>query len=458
MAFYLSVAEIHQRLNALQTSAPALCTVTALPHQSEGSNPQSAPCLTIRKPGAGGRIKVLLVGGIHAREFAPPDALIELCEHLVSSGVGPAPAFKAKALTYGRFQKRASVLDAVSGERVFLDPTAAMPVEYPRAVVPRSVVQSVLDKLELLIVPCANPEGRAYALQPQSAAGPNFAMWRKNRRPIPGEPPCMGGLYGLDGSVGVDLNRNFDFAWSPEKHYDPTYLKINEPGSPVSIATIPCPPNGNSDAYNGADRAVPESEAEAKNIAELIRSSACRYFVDVHMFGPEIQRIWDTSENGTVNPQMNHLNTALDQRRKPGTYQEYIPRDLERATTALGDFMRRGIAKFATADPRGTSDKAYSSAYEDKTGFEAYPTTGGSTDYHSARQFSWNAATGVYSVVPPALYSYTIESGSLDQNGFHPDRNHEFPKISREIQLALWSLLAYAASGEKPKWPVKLAP
>ena len=60
-------------------------------------------------------------------------------------------------------------------------------------------LNAILDKSTLYMVPCANPDGFEYSRN-------HFAFWRKNRR--------MNG----DGSFGVDLNRNFEVGFSPNKN------------------------------------------------------------------------------------------------------------------------------------------------------------------------------------------------------------------------------------------------
>jgi len=52
------------------------------------------------------------------------------------------------------------------------------------------VLQSILSKATLYMVPCANPDGFEYSRK-------HFSFWRKNRR------------QNADGTFGVDLNRNF---------------------------------------------------------------------------------------------------------------------------------------------------------------------------------------------------------------------------------------------------------
>lgn len=59
-------------------------------------------------------------------------------------------------------------------------------------------LNSILDRTTLYIIPCANPDGYEYSRN-------HFSFWRKNRR-------CNG-----DGTFGVDLNRNFEIGFSPNK-------------------------------------------------------------------------------------------------------------------------------------------------------------------------------------------------------------------------------------------------
>jgi hypothetical protein len=61
------------------------------------------------------------------------------------------------------------------------------------------ILNEILDKTTLYMVPCANPDGFEYSRN-------HFAFWRKNRRKNP------------DGSYGVDLNRNFSVGFTPNKN------------------------------------------------------------------------------------------------------------------------------------------------------------------------------------------------------------------------------------------------
>ena len=87
-------------------------------------------------------------------------------------------------------------------------------------------LEKSLNEATLYMVPCLNPDGFEYSRK-------HFSFWRKNRR------------KNGDGTVGVDLNRNFSIGWN----------KNNNTGSNI---------------YGGE---APFSEAETRAIKD---------FVDVH--------------------------------------------------------------------------------------------------------------------------------------------------------------------------------
>lgn len=59
-------------------------------------------------------------------------------------------------------------------------------------------LNAILDRTTLYMVPCANPDGFEYSRN-------HFSFWRKNRR------------VNGDGTFGVDLNRNFEIGFTPNK-------------------------------------------------------------------------------------------------------------------------------------------------------------------------------------------------------------------------------------------------
>jgi hypothetical protein len=83
------------------------------------------------------------------------------------------------------------------------------------------------------------------------------------------------------------------------------------------------------------------------------------------------------------------------------------------------------------------------SRYDVEPSVDMYPAPGDSTDF----AFSRNLVPGT----PRPLISFCIECGSDRdlEGGFQPPV-FSFPKIEREVQLALLALRAYAAAQPKP--------
>lgn len=101
---------------------------------------------------------VLIVGGAHAREMVPPEAVLHFAASVCQSYVS-GNDFSFGGKTY-----------------------------------PAGVAVWLVEALELFVIPLLNPDGRAWVETMDQ-------MWRKNRRP---GNPC----------VGVDLNRNYDFLFT----------------------------------------------------------------------------------------------------------------------------------------------------------------------------------------------------------------------------------------------------
>jgi len=174
---YLNVIELESALENLAAVYPESTELIACPnvtHEGRQSH--------VLRVGVGRDVAedgVLILGGVHAREWAPPDALVLLAADLLEAhklGTG---------LVYGG--KRFSANE----------------------------VRQVIETLDLFIFPCVNPDGRHYSQT-------NEALWRKNRRPNPNSENC----------VGVDINRNFDFLWD--------HLTKFASDSGVSASEDPC--------------------------------------------------------------------------------------------------------------------------------------------------------------------------------------------------------------------------
>jgi murein tripeptide amidase MpaA len=388
VAYPSTVRGIEAELGRLAADHPQLCTRTVAPNRTHEN--RSVSYVTIgAAAGSNGR-PVLLTGGIHAREWAPPDALLSMLERLLrayedgSDFVIPA----------------------------FTDTAPARDIVYPQAAVAADDVKRIVEGLELNVLALINPDGRAFS---QSSA--NNAMWRKNRRP-PQQPgsSCM----------GVDLNRNYDLAWDFERYYD------DAGDVAVSASTDPC----DFQVYIGPSAA---SEPETRNVESILRERRIEFYADVHSFSRKILFPWGMDDNQTRDPEQTFRNPAWDGRRDGGVggrYGEFIPADLRDEHVRIGQAMHDAIVDAAGSDRRAQER----SQYDVEPGLALYPTTGTASDFAASLQFQ---------DAPPAqrVIAYTLEIGSDadGEGGFQPVPAI-YPKIEREVHLALMAFLL-AASG-----------
>ena len=108
-------------------------------------------------------------------------------------------------------------------------------------------IKFIIDNLELYFVPCVNPDGYVY----NETTNPNGGgLWRKNRRD------------NLDGTFGVDLNRNYGFDWG-----------VDDIGSS---------PTTSSFTYRGP---YPFSEPETKAMKYLCELKEFKTTLNYHSFG-----------------------------------------------------------------------------------------------------------------------------------------------------------------------------
>ena len=115
-------------------------------------------------------------------------------------------------------------------------------------------VTYLVDHLELYFVPCINPDGYVYNELMDPAGG---GLWRKNRRP------------NGDGTVGVDLNRNYGEGWGAD-----------------DLGSSPEP---FSDVYRGP---APFSEPETQAIRDLCNTHEFRLALNNHTFGNLLVYPW----------------------------------------------------------------------------------------------------------------------------------------------------------------------
>jgi murein tripeptide amidase MpaA len=385
VAYPATVRAIETELARLAADHPDLCTRTAAPNRTHEGRTVSFVTIS---GGEGGR-PVLLTGGIHAREWAPPDALLSLLDRLLR-------AYEAGADF------------VVPG---FTDTAPARDIVYPETAIPAADVKRIVERLDLSVLPVINPDGRAFS---QSSAA--NAMWRKNRRPPVGSSTCM----------GVDLNRNFDLAWDFERFY-------NDAGdAAVSASNDPC----DFQVYVGPSAA---SEPETQNIAGLLRGRRVEFYVDVHSFSRKILFPWGMDSNQSSDPAQSFRNPAFDGRRDGGVggpYGEFIPAELLDEHVRIGTAMRDAMISGAGSDQRAQAR----SAYDVEPGLALYPTTGTASDFGASLQFGDDPPA-------PRVIAYTLECGNDTdgEGGFQPVPAI-YPKIEREVHLALMAFLSAAAA------------
>ena len=276
---YLSVAEVDERVDELATKYAGAARLVELPHRTW----EDRECRAIRIGSSDAKAPaILLLGGLHAREWGSPDILVGFAERLLSAW------HDHKGIAIGR--------------RRF----------------PASAVARLVDETAVYIVPQVNPDGRHHSLTVDP-------LWRKNRRPAPSERD------GDESCVGVDLNRNFDFMWD--------YATAFSPDAAVSCSTRPC----DKEVYIGP---AATSEPETRNVVWLLdEHPEISYLVDVHSYGELIMYSWGDDENQTDDASMNFTNDRWDRRRGvfDDEYREYLPSEDRRLLVRLGEAMATGI-------------------------------------------------------------------------------------------------------------------
>jgi carboxypeptidase T len=328
---YLNVDEVESAILAA-AAAPfsGIAELIALPYPTvEG---RRCHALRIGSGSDANRPGVFFLGGVHAREWGSPDILINFIERI---------------------------------EQAYLNGTALI---FGGKTFSAAEIRSIVDSLDIVIFPQANPDGRHHSMTVQSD-------WRKNRRPAPPDfPQCP----------GVDINRNYDFLWDFPHHFSPSSLSRN------LTSTKPC-----NDYYHGQSAF---SEPETRNARWIVdRFTNTRFFIDLHSYGPQILYRWGDGEDQTKDPGMNFMNPAYDSVRGiDGSYQEYIPANDLGTMKSLAAALHDGIKAV-----RGTD-------YFTRSAYNLYATAGASDDYFYSRHFA--------DLGQPKILSYTLEWGE----DFHP--------------------------------------
>jgi hypothetical protein len=422
-----SPAQIEAAMQDLATNFPTLCTLIKLPETTWEN--REVHCIKIANGTGGGRPRVLFAGGVHARESAPPDALIRLAQKmLVSYKDGVDMVYPARVVT----------------------PVNRAPIHYDEYRISKDLIKRIINAVDLFIAPCINPDGRQFDQRhlppPDQLTGEG---WRKNRRPD--ADPLR---------IGVDINRNFDIAWDFNNYYDMTTFRLSNsnPNDPASA-------DPKEETFRGPGP-LPETEPETRNLRSLINDNKIRYYVDVHMFGRKVLFPWGIEEDGDDSTK--HFRNGAFDRQRDGlidgdphinpavrpNYKEFLPNTpphfLRKNVRAIAQAMCDAILRSAHIDPAapGTSPAAVQSTYQPKQSFldglhplENSATTGSSDDYATSRQF-----------VDPSrapVFAFTFETGDQLDRGFHPDYGNppgSYHKIERETHAGLVGLLSFLAA------------
>jgi hypothetical protein len=323
-----------------------------------------------------GEPRVFIQGGLHARERGSSDNVIYAVADLLharESGSG---------LTYGE--------KTFTNEQVNIALSAGA-----------------------VILPLNNPDGVLYD-------GQTNTCWRKNRNTTSSTP-------GSPRTVGIDINRNFDFIWE--------YLRYFSPKANLGSAASDNPA---SEIFHGLS---PASEAEARNTVWVEDSNpSLSWYIDVHSYGGDVLYGWGIDNMQTDDPPQNFGNSSYDGLRgvlgddpPDAVYREYINPDNLAAGIEVSARLASAISTAGNIE------------YVSRPSVSLYPTSGGSGDYTQSR----------YLFVDPSTHikSLTLEFGQPSQSEacpFYPNAE-EYHNSIRQVSTGLVELLLAEAETVSPE-------
>lgn len=360
---YYNVAEVETACANFATQYPAQAQLLVLPNvTAEG---RTSRALRIGRGGAGARPVFMVIGGLHGGEWGSCEIALNLAADLLGALVGRLP------LSYG------------NGVGFTL-----------------AQVDALFDHADVVIFPLVNPDGRFYSQQIRND-------WRRNRNPRDASP-------GKPESVGVDLNRNFDFLFDRAQGFAPDAVIS------TSTQTI-------EDTYQGP---APFSEAETRNVRWLVQQHpTLRWFVDLHSGAQGVLYPWGDDQLQSTDPRMTFREPAWngERGRRNDRYGEYMPAGDETVFKALAGAFRTTAARVA-----GRS-------YGQSTGFNFMASSGTSHDWLYARHFG------------PAGGSAPVWSLAVEWN--HAVMRPDFPlmaQIAGEVSAGLVAMALAAAVPPQP--------
>ncbi len=307
MSGYLRLADIERSVEFIGRLFPSCATKHDLPFKTHEGRTVCA--LRLASAAKQPTRRVVITGGVHAREWMPPDMLVAWSWSLASAYVA-----KTKVAVGQGYEVSATE------------------------------VQRLLDEMEIWVVPCVNPDGRAH-----TEADQNQRMWRKNRRPV------------TKHDTGVDINRNFDFVFD---------LRID--------AGLP-----HTETYLGP---FPKSEAETRNVQGLIEGLQPNGFLDVHSFSNVVGHPWGHEHNQTTDPTMRFTAQHPEMGKTEVRGMWTVPTDAYKEYIAPAD-----LTWFSTSAQRMKKAIKLSDGISYNTGQAAtklYATSGSGEDFAYSRHIS----------------------------------------------------------------------
>jgi murein tripeptide amidase MpaA len=344
IASIMNVNEVNSAVQAL-VNTYGVSTVT-LPYKTFNGATQVAAFV-----GAGtdkSKYHLYLSAGVHARERGGPDNLIYwISDLLAANKAGTGLKYGSKSYTNAQ-------------------------------------VKSVLAA-GIVFFPLVNPDGVTY----DQSSG---SLWRKNRNTRSGSSGS---------SIGVDINRNFDFLWNFRKYFDP--------------GEAPASTSPSSETFYGTAAA---SESETKNHVSVYDSfPKIRWFMDIHSAAGDILYSWGDDENQSTSTTMNFQNAAYDGKRGPvgdTVYKEYAP--------AADVTNIKSVASKTVAAMKAVGGRQYTSMQA----VGLYATSGATDDYAYSRQWAKPGANKVYGFTMEFGYSTNFYPTSSEFNQNILDTNAGF--------------------------------
>jgi hypothetical protein len=138
----------------------------------------------------------------------------------------------------------------------------------------------------IVFFPLVNPDGVWYDQKTDS-------LWRKNRNPADA-------TAGIDATIGVDINRNYDFLWDFRRHFHVAAAAATTLASDKPI----------HETYHGR---YALSEPETRNVAWVFdQFPRIRWYMDIHSAVGQVLFNWGDDNNQLSDPSMQFLNPAWD--------------------------------------------------------------------------------------------------------------------------------------------------